>query len=625
MRSCKAGFFFSLLFLPKILWGDALDLEKSSMLYQAKKMAEESALKKHDWYSSKRPNPRNALEKASVWIKITPELLITPANQSIISYLTRFELWEELQNLSVQGIDLGPTQQSGELRQGETLVQTEIFSPISFQINPLLGSTAEIQKFVEVAQNYQSIWISSLNVDSTGRGFDFWLALQNFQDYPSLYLMKPVEEKDWKFLPSVPVGCLSAGLSLKDVDQMKNRGYLGRELEFWNFSQGYQKTSNIDVTLPILGRDGKKRRWIYMHASNPQQPLLNPLTPSFSSERLIAGSVGSLVSQGSQMIHVRSSSRWIQTKTSFLPMQEQIAYLTRSQNAFYLLDEPLPLESLQALSTYAADLSYDHFLIKGVMEALFTQKTDLLRKSYRTLSAHGLSPLQFVHTLNLPNVEKKMSLAESIADALKIKSLSEITDTEKEKIKKVHLLLLLLQAMQPGALVLSAEDLMGVFSLDCPTDGCQKQGLAYDLLGDNPNICLSRFAVPKGKSLYGPLLKQKKDPFSLTSKMKTILKARKNYQVYAADLLSVPEAKNPSLFLLVHRLPTTQNLELTAINFSSSPVTEEFEIEGIQNTSPINLLTRKKEAKDFASKKITVTLDPYEGKAILFQPKFFEN
>lgn len=622
MQLYKAGLFF----LSFTFCLNAGQEEDSSMFYQANHDKNYS-VNTYEWLRCKAPDPLRALRAYSSWLSLSPKMLILQPNKDPLRFLGRQDLWQYLQDLGLQGLDLGPLQLSGEVIQGEFSPSApQVFAPISNEIDPHFGTKEEIKNLAHTASLSQGTWISSLDTDNTGRGVDFFLALQNFKDYPTLYQMAEVAESDWQYLPSVPAGYFSAPLSLREIDTLKKQGYLPAELEPWNFFQHRRQETNIDATIPVVGKDGKKRRWVYLHSFHPMQPLLNPLHPSFSAERMLSGELFTSLSQGSKLVKFLTGISCF----SSLPMLEQLAYLARSQGAFCLEGQALPLENMKMLSMHAIDLFYDHYLKEGLIQALFSGKAEPLRSRYRKIADYGLKPLMFVHTLQTQEGWKRetepfscqnargVTTIEMLADVLAIKDLSSLCGEAKEKITRLHFMIAMLQAMQPGAFVLSMEDLVGAYPKSC----CKEGSFAYDLFGENPDIAASRFGHLKGNMLYGSLLQQKKDPKSFASQLKLILKTRKNYQIFLANTLLIPETTSPSLFVLIHRLPSTDYLQLTAVNFSSEVIKEELEIEGIKNTSAINLFTRKTEAKDYSGTKLVLELNGHEGKAILFQPKF---
>jgi hypothetical protein len=71
------------------------------------------------------------------------------------------------------------------------------------------------------------------------------------------------------------------------------------------------------------------------------------------------------------------------------------------------------------------------------------------------------------------------------------------------------------------------------------------------------------------------------------------------------------------LFVLVHKLPDTPDLEVTAINFGGAPVDETVVIQGATQDSTVTdvLHARASQLMVGAGGTLQVTLGAYEGKA----------
>ena len=184
--------------------------------------------------------------------------------------------------------------------------------------------------------------------------------------------------------------------------------------------------------------------------------------------------------------------------------------------------------------------------------------------------------------------------------------------------------------MQPGVFAISGWDLVGALPLQPAQikDRMEDKDArwisrgSYDLLR---GICKSKSAsnIPQAKFLYGPINRQLKDPKSFVSQLRILLKVRMTSNLDTAEFIDSLPSQNPSVLYLLHKLPSTDNLELTAINFGQKKVQEKIRIRGTLNTSAINLVTRKSEKKDFSSETLDIELDALSGKAIQFQPKAF--
>lgn len=662
---------FLMLGLHPLFAEELLELEESSMLFQAKNLAKEYSGNKRQWqHPYGVSQPEKAVSMASVWFEANPSALITKKQKSPLQLLASTDLWRLFQEMGVTGLYTGQVQLTGKGN----------WDPISFGIDPLIGTLDEYLYLAKTAKSYNGILIGEVIPGHTGIGPDFQLALKNYQDYPGLYHMVEIEQQDWVLLPKKPEG--NANLSMKDLDYLRKRGYIPGDLERADYLSPCVQNSHWDATPEIMGVDGINRRWIYLHALDKDQPDLNFLDPSLSAERLISGSImDSLGVLQNSMVHLAADTFqtlekqycrrvWSKAHPLSLTTTELFAELVRKLGGFSFATLNMPLENIQIFSTYGADLHFDYLLSYALLDALIHANAEFLSACYNKLSEYDLKPMQFIHALQsqdefndelvqlrqaneerwtyhgkeystsglheeVREENRKLLLSLSyndadnngfqttlvglIAAALKMPNVYSLTDAAIEKIKKAHLLLAHVQALQPGVFAFSGRDLVGSLPLQNKAKG------AFDLMGEGNGECTSSFGLPKAKALYGPLPKQLKDPTSFASQLKAIIKIRKNYGIDQAELIKVIRPQNQAVFLLLHRLPGTKYLQLTAANFSDAPLTEELEIDGAQNTSAINLYTRQSESKPYESQKITLKFAPLEGKAILFQPKYFQD
>jgi hypothetical protein len=82
-------------------------------------------------------------------------------------------------------------------------------------------------------------------------------------------------------------------------------------------------------------------------------------------------------------------------------------------------------------------------------------------------------------------------------------------------------------------------------------------------------------------------------------------------------LVDAPAVQAKGLFVLVHKLPDTPDLEVTAINFGGAPVDETVVIQGATQDSTVTdvLDARASPLMVGAGGTLQVTLGAYEGKA----------
>jgi trehalose synthase len=353
-----------------------------------------------------------------------------------------------------------------------------------------------------------------------------------------------------------------------------------------------------------------------------------------------------------------------------------ISMLARQFNGFTYHDINTSIDEMKDLSSYGTDLSYDFFTKTALIHAILSHDTSYLRLVSNVLLQSDLQPLQFIHgmqtqdeiSLSLKPLEKKenkiieynnkkilgknliekikkeitspliasdyiafnrkglcTTMASICASSLGIKDIYSMSIEEKKRVQACHLLLTFFNAMQPGVFAISGWDMVGALplpppdltSLDNINDTIWSHRGAYDLMGDADK---SSFDIPPAPTLYGNIVDQLKDPTSFVSELKKILKVRKIYNLYQAELLAIPRVKNKQAYIALYRLPSTGNIQMTALNFGLDPIEEEIIYDELKDTIAINLLKTQSEAKVSSSKKFTVTIDGLEGKVILFRP-----
>jgi len=88
--------------------------------------------------------------------------------------------------------------------------------------------------------------------------------------------------------------------------------------------------------------------------------------------------------------------------------------------------------------------------------------------------------------------------------------------------------------------------------------------------------------------------------------------------LYAGRLVDAPAVQAKGLFVLVHQLPDSADLEVTAINFGSTSVNEAVAIrKATQNSTVTDVLDAKAPASTInADGALQVSLGAYEGKAL---------
>jgi hypothetical protein len=100
-----------------------------------------------------------------------------------------------------------------------------------------------------------------------------------------------------------------------------------------------------------------------------------------------------------------------------------------------------------------------------------------------------------------------------------------------------------------------------------------------------------------------------------------MLRVRADLRLYAGRLVDTPAVRAKGLFVLVHQLPDSTDLEVTAINFGSTPIDESVVIRDAPQSSKVtDALDPKAPASTIdAGGTLRVSLGAYEGKALRIQ------
>ena len=356
-----------------------------------------------------------------------------------------------------------------------------------------------------------------------------------------------------------------------------------------------------------------------------------------------------------------------------------IGDMVRKMGGFTFQELALAFDKIHEMSNGGADLTYDFVTRPAYEHALLTGDAEFLRLIFQLMRKNEIDPGALIHALQNhdeltmglsqfvgpheedhysfrgreltgkqlretvhedmysrligPNAPYNLKFGDGVSSttatiitaALGIKDISRLSTAEIEKIKRLHLLLAFYNAFQPGVFALSGWDLVGALTLpgavvkDRIADGDTRwinRG-AYDLIGSNPKAKTSSAGLPVTVALYGPVPKQLKSPDSFASRLARMLKVRSDIKLYAGKLVDTPAVQSKGLFVLVHQLPDTPDLEVTTINFGAKPVDETVVIKGATQDSTVTdvLDARASQLMVGAGGTLQVTLGAYEGKA----------
>jgi trehalose synthase len=316
-----------------------------------------------------------------------------------------------------------------------------------------------------------------------------------------------------------------------------------------------------------------------------------------------------------------------------------IGSMVRKLGGFTFQELNLTIDDIRATAEAGADLSYDFVNRPAYHHALATGDTEFLRLTLRTSLELGVDPAGLVHALqNHDELTYELvhwatghrddlyayrgeevtgaALAESvrrdlcerltgpdapynlvfttngiacttatvIAATLGVRDLAAIDRDDDvagtAAIMRVHLLLAMFNALQPGVFALSGWDLTGMLTL--PPDEVAElldhgdtrwiHRAAHDLMGAAPGATRSAAGMPRGRSLYGTIPEQLDDEASFLRQLQAILAVRTHYGIATAQQVDVPDVSHRGLLVLVHRLDADR-LHVGVLNFGAEPVT----------------------------------------------------
>jgi len=394
---------------PDIQW-----LVEHSMLHQgdlaARRVSGTGAQWQHPYAL---PEPRAASALASVWFTAYPPSQITGPGESVLESLGDADLWRIFRDIGIGGMHTGPMKRAGGLRGREyTPTVDGNFDRISSEIDPAFGTQAQFTAMVRRAADNRAVVIGDIIPGHSGKGADFRLAERRYGDYPGLYHMVEIGPEDWGLLPAVPAGRDSVNLKPATVDALRARGYIVGQLPRTIFYEPGVKETDWSATDAVVGADGQRRRWVYLHYFKEGQPTFNWLDPTFAAPRLVAGdAINALAILGERMLRLDANGflgieagpdngrAWSEGHPLSVTANQLIAGLVRKLGGFTFQELNLTLEDVKAMSEGGADLSYDFISRPAYQHALVTGDASFLRLMLGLQRTYQIDPGSLIHAL----------------------------------------------------------------------------------------------------------------------------------------------------------------------------------------------------------------------------------
>ncbi|HYP44714.1 MAG TPA: maltose alpha-D-glucosyltransferase [Propionibacteriaceae bacterium] len=360
------------------------------------------------------PDPRAAIEKASVWFTAYPISMITKPGTSFLGTLGDEDLWLMFEALGVDAVHTGPVKQAGGLSGWDNTPSVDgHFDRISTHIDEAFGTEDEFRALCEVAAAHGGTVIDDIVPGHTGKGSDFRLAEMNVGDYPGIYHMVEIPAHDWHLLPKVSRGRDSINLDVEAEDQLEKAGYIIGRLQRVIFQDPGIKDTNWSATAPVVGPDGVERRWVYLHYFTEGQPSINWLDPTFAGMRMVIGDAlhslgdlgtGALRLDANGFLGVEKAAEggapaWSEGHPLSEAANQLIASMVRKVGGFTFQELNLTIDDIKNTSERGADLSYDFVNRPAYHHAMATGDTEFLRLTLNVSRALGVEPVSLVHAL----------------------------------------------------------------------------------------------------------------------------------------------------------------------------------------------------------------------------------
>ena len=359
------------------------------------------------------PDPRHAVESASVWFTAYPISFITRPGQSFLGALGDEELWKAFSTIGINAVHTGPVKRAGGLvGWRETPSVDGHFDRVSTEIDPAFGTEAEFRAMCGMATWNGGSIIDDVVPGHTGKGADFRLAEMKHADYPGIYHMVEIDPEDWGLLPEVAAGRDSANLDAAAEEALAKAGYIIGRLQRVIFYAEDVKETNWSATAPVVGTDAVSRRWVYLHYFKEGQPSINWLDPSFAGMRLVIGDVlHSLADLGASALRLDANGflgverrnddtpAWSEGHPLSEAANHLIASMVRKVGGFTFQELNLTMDDIRATGEAGADLSYDFVTRPAYQHALATGDAEFLRLCLRTALQMGLDPASLVHAM----------------------------------------------------------------------------------------------------------------------------------------------------------------------------------------------------------------------------------
>jgi trehalose synthase len=657
-------------------------LERNAMLAKSAEMAKVVSGSELAWrVSSNNGSPDSLLEFSDIWLAVHPLTLLTSSRHSVFSQLADSGVRAVLREAGVKGLYLAPLQGGGALwaktprgaDTGEDVVQ--------YDFSRVAGSEEQYRRLMNSLIDGRSLLGSDLVPAATGIGPDFFLAARNVREYPGIYCMVDIPEELWTNLPEADAEWAHETLDASRIKALNDKGLLpGAMLDELS---PLGRKGGWAVTGKVRGVDGNNRRWVYRYYQKPEYPILNWEDPSQTAHRILSGSAVQQVGlRGQALIGLRfdafkgleaagmETGRGAVFSSGIEPALSAAQSMSREIRRYgawaWLRDDDLALEDMARFLHSGTDFVFDNAFSPAAEHALLTGDAGLARFMADELIRLRIDARRLVHTLPaqngvsyaLPHLsrlaatgggENASSLLQRVQSSIRSAAahggasllkdarlyttsaglaalaLHASSGDARAKVRDIaagHGLLIFFKAMQPGMLMLSGQDLVGLMPLPDPPDGDPANACrgSYSLSASGGGLTVTNLGMPKAPQLYPSPDMQTLQKDSFLARIGGFLRARAQYGLSMGTLVSRPQTKGKGSIALLSRLPDGKSHLLSVCNFSRDSVTESVSLSGIQGIeSALSRITpiATGGSHTVSQHTVTMTLGPWQGRALL--------
>ncbi|MCT1458115.1 maltose alpha-D-glucosyltransferase [Aestuariimicrobium sp. p3-SID1156] len=389
-------------------------LKEQSMLGDARIVARQLSGQSLMWGNPfAKPDPRAAVEMASVWFTAYPLSTITARGESFLGFLASEELWTAFERVGIDAVHTGPVKLAGGIEGWEPTPSVDgHFDRISMSIDPLFGTEEEFRTVCHVAGEHHGTIIDDIVPGHTGKGADFRLAEMAVDDYPGIYHMIDIPQEHWNLLPDVPEGADSVNLTVDTEKKLADEGLIIGALQRVIFFEPGVKETNWSATRVVHDVNGTPHRWVYLHYFKEGQPSVNWLDPTFAGMRLVMGdALHSLLDLGSGGLRLDANGflgveknvaelpAWSEGHPLSQAANQLIGSMVRKVGGFTFQEMNLAVDDIVETSKVGPDLSYDFITRPAYQLALAIGDTEFLRLMLREGLLLGVDQASLVHAL----------------------------------------------------------------------------------------------------------------------------------------------------------------------------------------------------------------------------------